>query len=63
MFDFGASVGFGISKEIDLSICFVIAGQSIHNGRFKHHMYFENVDFEETSNVDSILDLLLRDHP
>ena len=37
------------------SISFVIAGQSILRGKFKHHKYSENVNFEDTNNVDYIL--------
>ena len=37
------------------STCFVIAGQSIHIGEFKHLEYSENDNFEVTNSVDSIL--------
>ena len=37
------------------STCFVIAGQSIHSGKFKHLKYSENVNFKGTNSADSIL--------
>jgi len=37
------------------STCIVIAGQSIPSGKFKHLKYSENVNFEGTNSVDSIL--------
>ena len=50
-------VGAVSQKRSLSSTCFVIAGQSIHSGKFKHLKYSENVNFEETSNVVSILTL------
>ena len=56
MLEFCASVGSGIlkeitSKEIALFNLFAL----FHSGKFKHHKYSENVNFEETNNVVSIL--------
>ena len=48
-------VGIVSQKRLFFSTGFVIAGQSIQSGKFKHLKYFENVNFEETSNVVSIL--------
>ena len=55
MFKPAASGGCLISKEIALLNFFFIAGQSNHSGKFKHLKYSENVNFEGTSSVDSIL--------
>ena len=38
------------------STCFVIVGQTVHSGKFKHLKYSENVNFEGTNSVDSILE-------
>ena len=56
MFEFASTGGCGNSKPIALLTSFVIAGQSIHSGKFKHHKYFENANFEGTNSVNSILD-------
>ena len=45
-------------KRLLSSTCFVVAGQSIHSGKFKHLKYSEIVNFEGTNSVDSILTLL-----
>ena len=55
MFEFGALVGVVSQKRLHFSTCFVIAGQIIHSGKFKHLQDSENVNFEKTSNVVSIL--------
>ena len=59
MFEFGATVGCGalkeiVSKEVALpNLFFFITG-----GKFKHHKYSENVNFEKTNNVISNLNPL-----
>ena len=55
MFEFGATVGYGISKEItSKEIALFNLFWSI-SGKFKHHKKSENVNFEETNNAVSIL--------
>ena len=45
-----------VSQKRSLSsTCFVIAGQSIHSGKFKYLKYSENVNFAGTNNFESIL--------
>ena len=56
MFEFAALVGAVSQKRLHFSTCFVIAGQIIHSGKFKHLQDSENVNFEKTSNVVSILE-------
>ena len=55
MFEFAASGGALSQKRLHQKRslfwnCLVIAG-----GKFKHHKFLENVKFEETNNIDSIL--------
>ena len=52
-------VGAVSQKRSLFSTCFVLAGQSIHSGKFKHLRYSENVKFEETNSVDSTLIFML----
>ena len=42
-------------KRLISSTVFVVAGQSIYSGKFKHLKYSENVNYEGTNSVDSIL--------
>ena len=56
MFGFGATGRYVISKEIaSKEITLFKLLFSIVSGKFKHHKYSENVNFEGTSNVVSIL--------
>ena len=55
MFEFAALVGAVSQRRLSCSTCFVIAGESTNSGKFKHFKDSENVNFEETSNVVSIL--------
>ena len=56
MFEFGATARCVISKEIALKeITLFNLLFSIVSGKFKHHKYSENVNFEGTSKVVSIL--------
>ena len=50
VFEFGGTLKEIASKEIALLNLFVITGVL-----FKNHKYSENVNFEETKNVISIL--------
>ena len=58
MFEFAASGGVLSQKRLHQKRslfwnCLVIAG-----GKFKHLKFLENVKFEETNNIDSILGIL-----
>ena len=48
-------VGVVSQKRSFSSTCFVLSGQSINSGKFKHLKYSENVNFEGKNSVDSIL--------
>ena len=56
MFEFGATGRSVISKEIaSKEITLFNLFFSIVSGKFKHHKYLENINFEGTSYIVSIL--------
>ena len=47
-----------LSQKRSVSLtCFILTSQNVHSGRFKHFKYSENVNFEGTNSVDSILEV------
>ena len=55
MFEFCASVGCGILKEIASKEISHFNSFCSMSGKFKHHKKLENVKFEETINAVSVL--------
>ena len=55
MFEFCASVGCGILKEIASKEITLFSLFYSISGKFKHHKKLENVNFEEKINAVSIL--------
>ena len=58
MFEFCASVGCGISKAIASKEIALFNSFCSMSGKFKHHKKSENVNFYETNDAVSILEVI-----